>query len=64
LPVYRDIGGETAAEEYFRLAEREDQGPWHFTYVKGLGYKNFEGKEKSLRAKLISSRSLATNRSA
>lgn len=30
-----------AGEEYVKLAERKDQGPWLYTYVKGLGYTEF-----------------------
>jgi len=39
--VYSGISGEAAAEEYPKLAERKDQGPWLYTFVKGEGYKDF-----------------------
>ncbi|KAJ9610359.1 hypothetical protein H2200_005136 [Cladophialophora chaetospira] len=43
-PVIEDISGSAAAEEYVKLAERTDQGPWLYTFVKGDGYKDFSGK--------------------
>ena len=39
--VYLDIDGAAAAEEYVKLTERKDQGPWLLTFVKGQGYKDF-----------------------
>ncbi|KEF63605.1 uncharacterized protein A1O9_01583 [Exophiala aquamarina CBS 119918] len=64
LPVYSEIDGETAAEEYFRLAEMREQGPWLFNYVKGLGFRSFEGMEDVIRSTVISGRNLAANSSA
>ncbi|OCT47749.1 hypothetical protein CLCR_03708 [Cladophialophora carrionii] len=45
-PAYRNISGEAHAEEYLKIADRKDQGPWWYTFVKGTGYKDFEGKVK------------------
>ncbi|OAG33959.1 hypothetical protein AYO21_11912 [Fonsecaea monophora] len=42
LPVGNAVSGEAAADEYVKLAERADQGPWLYTFVKGAGYKDFE----------------------
>ncbi|KIV82659.1 hypothetical protein PV11_04753 [Exophiala sideris] len=39
--VYLDIDGAAAAEEYVKLSERKDQGPWLHTFTKGHGYKDF-----------------------
>jgi len=36
------VDGPAAAEEYLKLAERKDQGPWLYTFVKGEGYKDFD----------------------
>ena len=38
------IDGEAHGEFYWELAEREDQGPWFATFVKGIGYKEFDNK--------------------
>ena len=45
-PVFKDISGPAAAEEYVRLAEQKEQGPWLDTFVKGEGYKDFEAGAK------------------
>ncbi|EXJ73333.1 uncharacterized protein A1O5_03093 [Cladophialophora psammophila CBS 110553] len=42
LPVGNAVSGPAAAEEYLKLAEQEEQGPWLYTFVKGEGYKDFE----------------------
>ncbi|KIY02852.1 uncharacterized protein Z520_01317 [Fonsecaea multimorphosa CBS 102226] len=42
MPVANAISGEAAAVEYVKLAERTDQGPWLYTFVKDAGYKDFE----------------------
>lgn len=39
--MYNNIDGEAAAEEYVRLAEMGEQGPWLDTFVKGKGYQDF-----------------------
>ena len=39
--VYNNINGPAAAEAYVQLAERKDQGPWLYSFVKGQGYKDF-----------------------
>lgn len=41
-PAGEAVDGPAAAEEYLKLAERADQGPWLDTFVKGTGYKDFE----------------------
>jgi hypothetical protein len=38
-----DIDGAAHAEQYVTLAEGKSQGPWHQTFVKGVGYKQFPG---------------------
>lgn len=43
-PVLRERNGEAHAMEYLTLAQREDQGPWLWTFVKGKGYVDFGGK--------------------
>ena len=40
-PAYMDIDGAAHAEQYVTLAEETSQGPWHQTFVKGVGYKQF-----------------------
>ena len=35
------VEGDAAGVEYLKLAERPDQGPWDYTFVKGEGYKDF-----------------------
>lgn len=35
------VEGDAAAVEYLNIAERQDQGPWDYTFVKGQGYKDF-----------------------
>ncbi|KAK1751480.1 hypothetical protein QBC47DRAFT_391893 [Echria macrotheca] len=40
-PAYMDIDGAAHGDEYVRLAEENSQGPWHYTFVKGVGYKQF-----------------------
>lgn len=41
----RAVSGPAAAEEYWKLAGRKDQGPWLYTFVKGEGYKDFSASE-------------------
>jgi hypothetical protein len=36
-----DIDGAAHGEQYVTLAEDRSQGPWHQTFVKGVGYKQF-----------------------
>lgn len=40
-PVYGRIDGPASGAMYLQLAEGDAQGPWHTTFVKGKGYKNF-----------------------
>ncbi|KAH6843096.1 hypothetical protein B0I37DRAFT_383685 [Chaetomium sp. MPI-CAGE-AT-0009] len=40
-PVYMDIDGAAHAEHYVALAQETSQGPWHQTFVKGTGYRQF-----------------------
>lgn len=39
--IYR-VNGDAHAEEYWKLAEAKEQGPWLQTFVKGRGYVDFE----------------------
>jgi hypothetical protein len=39
-----DLGGQVHAETYYELVTGEHQGPWEYTFVKGKGYVDFEGK--------------------
>lgn len=39
--AFMDIDGEAHGKQYLELAEGESQGPWHQTFVKGVGYKHF-----------------------
>ena len=41
-PIGTSVDGPAAAEEYLKLSERKDQGPWLYSFVKGVGYKDFE----------------------
>ncbi|MCJ1284991.1 hypothetical protein MMC26_004328 [Xylographa opegraphella] len=43
-PVMAQLSGEAHAGYYFELATRKTQGPWDATFVKGVGYKRFEGE--------------------
>ncbi|EXJ89846.1 hypothetical protein A1O3_02913 [Capronia epimyces CBS 606.96] len=43
-PAGPNIDGPAAAIEYLKLAERQDQGPWLHTFIKGQGYKDFGGQ--------------------
>ncbi|KAK9772814.1 putative Short chain type dehydrogenase [Seiridium cardinale] len=38
------VDGAAHADIYWKLAEEKKQGPWLQTFVKGMGYKNFEGQ--------------------
>ncbi|KAL6245918.1 hypothetical protein RBB50_007071 [Rhinocladiella similis] len=40
-PVFMDIDGPAAADEYLSLIEQKVQGPWLHTFIKGKGYKDF-----------------------
>ena len=40
-PMRDQMGGEARANLYLGLAEAQDQGPWHCTFVKGHGFKDF-----------------------
>lgn len=42
------VDGDAHAELYWKLAEEDKtQGPWMQTFVKGIGYKKFEGQYAS-----------------
>ena len=38
------VDGEAHAEYYWELVNGKAQGPWNNTFVKGKGYKRFEGE--------------------
>lgn len=40
-PKYR-VDGDAHAKLYWELAEAKTQGPWLQTFVKDVGYQNFE----------------------
>lgn len=40
-PVYGEIDGDAHGVFYSQLIERETQGPWNATFVKGQGYTAF-----------------------
>ena len=40
-PMYTDLSGEAHAVECVKMAEREGQGPWQWTFVTDEGYKAF-----------------------
>lgn len=42
-PAFK-IDGDAHASIYLEMAEGEPKLPWHATFVKGLGYKDFDGK--------------------
>lgn len=44
-PVGMKVDGPGAAEEYWNLVERKDQGPWLYSFVKGQGYVDFEASK-------------------
>lgn len=37
------VSGPAAAEAYIELAEKEEQGPWNYTFMEGKGYVEFKG---------------------
>ncbi len=41
-PIFMDISGEAHADEFWKLAQEKEQGPWLYTFVKGQGYVKFE----------------------
>lgn len=41
-PAMMKIDGPAHGEFVWQLAQQKEQGPWDATFVKGLGYKNFE----------------------
>ena len=43
--MYSNISGEAAADWYVELAEGKEQGPWQQTFVKGIGYKDFQAEK-------------------
>ena len=40
-PIFK-VNGDAHAKLYWELAEAKTQGPWMQTFVKDVGYKNFE----------------------
>lgn len=46
-PKYR-VDGEAHADLFYDLAHGKSHGPWMHTFVKGVGYKNFDGEYSSL----------------
>ena len=42
--VMAHVDGEAHAEYYWHLANQKTQGPWNSTFVKGKGYKKFDGE--------------------
>ncbi len=47
-PISMKIGGQVHAETYYELAVGKEQVAWEYTFVKGLGYVNFQGKEQEI----------------
>ncbi len=41
-PIMGKIDGPAHGDFCWELAQRKDQGPWDATFVKGVGYKDFE----------------------
>lgn len=41
-PIYNDIDGDAHGKLFVELAEGKSQGPWQQTFVKGIGYKDFQ----------------------
>ncbi len=46
-PKYQ-IDGDAHADLFWELAEADTQGPWHQTFVKGVGYKKFNNTISNL----------------
>lgn len=40
------MSGEARAAEYLKLAQLKEQGPWHYTFVKGIGYTDFHDVDR------------------
>ena len=36
------VDGPAAGKMYIELAEKKEQGPWHFTFLDGKGYVEFK----------------------
>jgi hypothetical protein len=36
------VNGSAAGDMYVELAEKKEQGPWHYTFVKDKGYVEFK----------------------
>ncbi|KAF2464260.1 NAD(P)-binding protein [Lindgomyces ingoldianus] len=45
-PIRDQMSGEARAAEYIKLAQLKEQGPWHYTFVKGMGYTNFYDEDR------------------
>jgi hypothetical protein len=46
--VYSAIDGEAHGKFYVELSERDSQGPWEATFVKGTGYVDFSSQLTSI----------------
>lgn len=44
--VMAHVNGEAHADYYWSLVNQKTQGPWNNTFVKGKGYKRFDGELK------------------
>lgn len=44
--IYK-VDGEAHAKIYWELAEENTHAPWMQTFVKGVGYKSFDGQHAS-----------------
>ncbi|KAF2736415.1 NAD(P)-binding protein [Polyplosphaeria fusca] len=44
-PVMEHVSGTAAAETYLKLAENSEQQRWHYTFVHGKGYLDFEAQD-------------------
>lgn len=46
-PARELMDSSARGELYLRLSEHATQGPWHYTYVKNAGYKDFRAIDKA-----------------
>jgi len=47
-PMVEGANGDAHAEEFLKLAQDPKQGPWQYTFTKGIGYKAFTPKDWTL----------------
>jgi hypothetical protein len=47
-PMVEGVNGDAHAEEFLKLARDPKQGPWQYTFAKGIGYKAFTPKDWTL----------------